>query len=64
MFCDDTFSGLASEALFVVGDFTRLFELSEQPLLNARSFEDKLNVHNNLVRSLAGKLRNLVEILL
>lgn len=61
---DYAFSLLASEALFVVGDFTRLFEVIEQPLLNARSFEDKLNIHNNLVRALAGKLRSLVEILL
>lgn len=27
----------------------------EQPLMHARSFEDKLNIYNNLVRALAGK---------
>jgi len=43
----------ASEALFVIGDFSRLSELTEKPLLYARSFEDKLNIHNNLVRALA-----------
>ena len=46
----------ASEALFVTGDFSQLTKLTEKPLLNARSFEDKLNIHNNLVRALGGKL--------
>jgi len=41
----------ASEALFVTGDFDRLSGLIEKPLLKARSFEDKLNIYNNLVRS-------------
>lgn len=45
------FSAAASEALYVTGDFTRLAELSDG--LRARSFEDKLNIHNNLVRALA-----------
>ena len=44
----------ASEALFVVGDFAGLSSLAEELLARARSFEDKLNVYNNLVRSLAG----------
>merc|ERR1712194_896376 len=43
----------ASEALFVIGDFTRLSALIEKPLMNAHSFEDKLNILNNLVRALA-----------
>ena len=49
------FLAAASEALFVIGDFSRLSELTEKPLLYARSFEDKLNIHNNLVRALAGE---------
>ena len=40
------------EALFVTGDFSRLSSIIEQPLVFARSFEDKLNIYNNLVRSL------------
>jgi len=45
----------ASEALFVTGDFSRLFVLVNEPLTNARSFEDKLHILNNLIRALAGK---------
>jgi predicted ATPase len=41
----------ASEALYVTGDFSRLAALAEKPLKFARSFEDKLNIYNNLVRS-------------
>ena len=41
----------ASEALYVTGDFSRLTALVQQPLKFARSFEDKLNIYNNLVRS-------------
>jgi len=41
----------ASEALYVIGDFSRLATLAENPLKFARSFEDKLIVYNNLVRS-------------
>ena len=40
----------------MVGDFPRLSVLIEKPLMNARSFEDKLNILNNSVRALAGKL--------
>lgn len=45
----------ASEALFVTGDHAQLLQLTSAPLAKARSFEDKLNIYNNLVRSLAGK---------
>lgn len=41
----------ASEALYVTGDFSRLTFLVENALKFARSFEDKLNLYNNLVRS-------------
>ena len=34
----------ASEALFVTGDFKTLFALIDQPLTNARCFEDTLNI--------------------
>ncbi len=47
----------ASEALFVTGDFARLSELIDVSLQNARSFEDKLNILNNLVRALAASLK-------
>ena len=49
---------VASEALFVTGDFSTLTSLIEKPLIHARCFEDKLNIYNNLARSLAasGKL--------
>jgi len=47
----------ASEALFVTGDFSRLSVLIEEPLINARSFEDKLNILNNLVRALAASAK-------
>lgn len=41
----------ASEALYVTGDFSRLAALADKPLKFARTFEDKLNIYNNLVRS-------------
>jgi predicted ATPase len=41
----------ASEALYVTGDFSRLAALVDKPLKFARTFEDKLNIYNNLVRS-------------
>jgi predicted ATPase len=40
------------EALLVTGDFSRLSSIIEQPLIFGRNFEDKLNIYNNLVRSL------------
>ena len=43
----------ASEALFVTGDFSTLSSVINSPLVNAHSFEDKLNAYNNLVRALA-----------
>ena len=48
----------ASEALFVTGDFASLSTLIENPLTHAQSFEDKLNINVNHVRSLiaVGKL--------
>ena len=53
---DTTFfdSITASKALFVTGEFTMLSTISEKPLVYARSFEDKLNIYNNVVRALAG----------
>ena len=45
----------ASEALFVIGDFSRLSKLVDESLVKARAFDDKLNQLNNLVRSLAGQ---------
>ena len=45
----------ATEALFVTGDHAQVLRLTSAPLAKARSFEDKLNIYNNLVRSLAGK---------
>jgi len=47
----------ASEALVVTGDFSKLSILIEKPLAKARSFEDKLNTYNNLIRSLAASSR-------
>ncbi len=46
----------ASEALYVTGDFSLLAALVDDPLMRARSFEDKLNILNNLVRALAGEV--------
>eukprot|EP00804_Cyclotella_cryptica_P005744 CCRYP_000079-RE/>CCRYP_000079-RE protein AED:0.10 eAED:0.10 QI:211/1/0.88/1/0.5/0.33/9/0/1307 len=43
----------ASEALYVTGDFSRLISLVQKPLKLAICFDDKLNLYNNLVRSLA-----------
>ena len=48
---------VASEALFVTGDFSTLTSLVEMPLNKARCFEDKLNIFNNLARSLIGSGR-------
>jgi len=46
----------ASEALYVTGDFSRLESLAETPLACARSFEEKLNIYHNIVRSQAASL--------
>ena len=43
-----------SEALYVTGEHSRLEALVEKPLRFARSFEDTLNIYNNLVRSFWG----------
>ena len=48
------FFAAASEALFVTGDFSGLADLIDKSM--TRSFEDKLNINNNFVRALAGKL--------
>jgi len=53
---NDTLPRAASEALYVTGDFSLLTALVDDPLMKARSFEDKLNILNNLVRALAGKI--------
>ena len=45
----------ASEVLYVTGESEKLSLLMETPLKNARSFDDKLNINYNLVRSLTGK---------
>jgi hypothetical protein len=45
----------ASEALYAIGNFPRLSTLIDEPLSNARTFEDKLNILNNCIRSLSGK---------
>lgn len=50
---------VASEALYVTGDFSVLTALVDDPLMKARSFEDKLNMLNNLVRALAGEMSEL-----
>jgi len=52
-----SFHATASEALVVTGDFSKLSILIEKPLAKARSFEDKLNTYNNLIRSLAASSR-------
>jgi len=43
----------ASEALYAIGNFPRLSTLIDEPLSNARTFEDKLNILNNCIRSLS-----------
>ena len=43
-----------TEALYVTGDHSRLEALVDKPLRFARSFEDTLNIYNNLVRSFWG----------
>lgn len=48
---------MASEALYVTGDYSKLSELMIQPLTKARSFEDKLNIQNNLVRALSASYK-------
>ena len=46
----------ASEALYVTGNFGELSALASKPLIHARTFEDKLNIYNNLVRASSGKV--------
>lgn len=45
----------ASEALYLNGDFASLASLIEEPLLNARSFQEKMIIYNTSIRALIGK---------